>query len=70
MCVCGGYTTDRETVRNGGIYKTGGEGICFLTQLADLIFMISLSVNEFSLSSFELRRHFLRAGYLPEESEA
>lgn len=45
MGVCGGYTTDGETVRNGGIYKTGGEGICFLTQLADLIFMISLSVN-------------------------
>ena len=45
MGVCGGNTTDGETVRSGGIYKTGGEGICFLRQLADLIFMISLFVN-------------------------
>lgn len=41
----GECTTNEETVGSGGIYKIGGEAICFLRQLTDLMFMILLSVN-------------------------
>ena len=40
-----GCTTDVKTVRSDSIDNTGGEGICFLRQLADLMFMTFLSVN-------------------------